>query len=138
MYMFLKIIQFPCRRHNSHQRPNTHTIVPTSTHHHVSAYQSIRLTYLLVVDKAHATAGVTGRGKCRNLVPSELDAVSVGQVLIGSGSALGGNDTLHVRQQLLQVASAGNVVSMHMRVHCPHHSGQHNNIYIYIGTGKYM
>lgn len=95
-----------------------HPNLPSSPNHLPSSTtQNIHLTYLFVVNKAHTTAGVTGRCNCRNLVPSELEAVSVGQVLIGSSSASGGNDTLHIRQQLFQVTSAGNVVSMHMRVH---------------------
>lgn len=60
---------------------------------------------------------MAGRSERLQLVSAKFDKVAVVQVNVGIGTACLGYHTFHVRQQLLQVARARDMIGMHVRVH---------------------
>lgn len=76
-----------------------------------------RRTNLFVVDKAHAAIRVARRGNRPHAMAAKLHDVAVVQPSIGASATLGGYAALGQRQQTLQMAGAGDVIRMHVRVH---------------------
>lgn len=95
---------------------NTTALLNSVANIKTNEYQNA--AYLFAINECHAAICVAGRADRFDFMPPKLHHITVDQVLIGLCATIARYYTLYVRQQLLQISGAGDVVSMHMRVHC--------------------